>query len=139
MSSAFMTLLTAATATTSAPTSGSDGVAFVRNPIAADHGARPLRPRSTAGSGTMTCTLKLWGYTPADGWSPLGTHATAATKGILNAGSAIDETAADEIDHAEVILGLQQFTRLAAQVTAIGGTSTAVTVTVSARSSTDRD
>jgi hypothetical protein len=82
---------------------------------------------STAGSGTMTVTLKLWGYVKATSkWYPLGTDATAADKGKLNDGNAIAETQADSIEHAEVVIGIRHFDRVYLEVTAIGGTSTAI-------------
>lgn len=126
-------LLDDATATNSAPTAATDGVAL---PPA--WGDAIVLVRSTAGSGTMTATVKLWAYwegsadgsTDAIGWYPLGTDATAADKGILNEGNALEETSADGIAHTERVVGLNAFRRLYAEVTAIGGTATAVSVWV---------
>jgi hypothetical protein len=84
--------------------------------------------RSTAGSATMTCTVRLWGYV-ASTWVPLGPGADA-TKGYLNNGAAIGETAADTIVHAERVRGLFSFDRVYAEILAIGGTSTAINVEV---------
>lgn len=115
-------LLSAATATNSAPSGATAGFA-IHQPT--DRALFCLK--STAGSGTMTVTVKLWGYCPAmSEWSPLGVHATAATKGILNSGNAIEEIAADTLRHAEEIFGLMRISRVYAEITAIGGTSTAV-------------
>jgi hypothetical protein len=85
---------------------------------------------STAGSATMTATIKLWGVFRISGtlayWAPLGTHATAATKGIINEGNALGETGTDSIRHAEVIDLIEGIERVYAEITAIGGTNTAI-------------
>ncbi len=85
---------------------------------------------STAGSATMTVTVKMWGRFRTSStvayWAPLGTHATAATKGILNEGNAIAETGTDSIRHAEVMEFIEGIERLYLEVTAIGGTNTAI-------------
>ncbi len=87
---------------------------------------------STAGSDTMTVTLRLWGYSSAAAsWSPVGVG-TAAGKGVLNAGAAIAETSADKIAHAEPLTLPTHFDRAYCQVTAIGGTATAVSVWLTA-------
>jgi hypothetical protein len=84
---------------------------------------------STAGSGTMTVTLRLWGYdATANAWAPLGTG-TAALKGILNGGVAIAEDStigADVLRHTEVVGSLWAFDRIYLEITAIGGTATAI-------------
>jgi len=92
---------------------------------------------STAGSATMTVTVRLFGYHPAtSSWHPLGTG-TGAAKGILNAGAAIDEgPVADKIRHAEPLDLPVHFSRLYLEITAIGGTATAVTAYLTW---TDRD
>lgn len=89
---------------------------------------------STAGSGTMTVTCRLWGYLPFNSgkWVPLGTGADT-TKGTINDGSAIGETIADGIRHAEPVNLAGHFSRLYLEVTAIGGTSTSVTAWIVAR------
>jgi hypothetical protein len=118
-----ITLLTAATATTSAPSAATDGVAL---PHTTDYAT--LLMHSTAGSGTMTVTGKLWGYNTQTGkWYPLGTGTDGTLKGIVNDGAAVTEVSADAIVHAEPVAGLRSFQRVALQVTAIGGTSTAIT------------
>lgn len=123
-------ILDAATATNSPPSGSSAGLA---NPSA---NIWPLPDDvvvlvySTAGSSTMTATIKLWGYvTAAATWVPLGVGADT-TKGTLNAGAAIGETSSDVLRHSEIVSGLFSFDRVYAEVTAIGGTSTAVTVDV---------
>ena len=123
-------LLDGATATSSAPTAATDGK---------DLGAKTfddaiLFLASTAGSGTMSCSVKIWLYhaVPAV-WAPAGTHATDATRGIMNEGNSIGEVAADLLRHTERIDGLLHFDRIYAQVTAIGGTATAISLWILAR------
>lgn len=89
---------------------------------------------STAGSGTMTVTLRLWGkwgtlagLTSAGAWTPLGTGADS-TKGIINGGVAIGETGSNTIRHAEPVSLTAHMERLYVEITAIGGTDTAITV-----------
>lgn len=80
---------------------------------------------TTAGSGTMTAQVTIWGYLEATrGWSKVK---------ALNAGAAIAETSADVINYAETVVGLRQFSRLYAELVAVAGTSTAVNVAVQAK------
>jgi len=82
---------------------------------------------STAGSGAMTATFKVWGFSTAAGaWAPLGVDATAASRGLLNGGSAVDEVSTDAIRHTEPLACAWAFDRLYLEITAIGGTATAV-------------
>lgn len=68
----------------------------------------------------MDVTVQIYGYfKEADTWCSLK---------VLNGGEAIAETSANAIAYAEAIVGLRGVTALAARVTAINGTSTAVTV-----------
>lgn len=128
-----LSILEGATATNSAPSGASAGVAL----SALDNfiGALTSIPQatvqvwSTAGSGTMTVTVKLWGYANSR-WSPLGTSATASSKGLLNGGNAIGETGTDTIDHAEPVYQISDFDRVYAEITAIGGTATAIRVAI---------
>lgn len=123
-------LLEAATATNSVPSGGSAGIALTGLPLGdkAPIDGASLLVYSTAGSGTMTVTIRLWGY-HADGsvWVPLGPGGDT-TKGTINEGAAIGETSTDVIRHAEPIDLPGHFSRLYAEITAIGGTSTAITV-----------
>lgn len=82
---------------------------------------------STAGSGTMTVTLRAWGMSIAAGnlWAPCGTG-TLATRGVLNGGSAIDKVSADLIRHLETFGVPWAMDRLFLEITAIGGTATAI-------------
>jgi hypothetical protein len=138
-----VTILSARTTTNSAPSGATAGVQIRKTSSStAGRGLSAAQRaliliKSTAGSGTMTATVKLWGYisagsgdaaNPAAGWYPLGTSSTAANKGIVNEQSAMGETTADGIAHAEVLENIAPFDRLYAEVTAIGGTSTAISV-----------
>jgi hypothetical protein len=121
-------ILASATATNSPP-SANAGVAV--NALSL-YGSVPQRGAlviaSTAGSGTMTATFRLWGKLPvASGiWVPLG-PGTDAAKGVINTGSAIGETGSDTLRHSEMVENLGMFERLYVEITAIGGTATAVT------------
>jgi len=130
-------LLSAATATNSPPTAGSTDVGFglagIDNPQAGvSHfvpvdGQCAIVVKSTAGSATMTVTLKFWVYAVAVAeWMPLGTHSGDSTKGVLNQGNAIGEVAANSLLHTELVNGLQHYDRVYLEITAIGGTDTAV-------------
>lgn len=132
----------AATANTTAPSLITDGVQIRQKGYSSTarglqgQGRAAVLVKSTAGSGTMTVTVLLWGYYPgkpedsqaAAGWYPLGTATTATNKGKLNDGSAMGETTADLIRHVEMIENLAMFTRMDAQILDIGGTATAVNV-----------
>lgn len=116
-------LLTGATATNGAPTLSTDGVALKST---VDRATIVVK-EDGSGSGVMTVTLKAWGYFAAiDAWAPLGVNATAANKGLLNDGNAIDETGTDLLTHAEELFGLLKVDRLYLEVTAIGGTATSI-------------
>ncbi len=123
-------ILDARTSTNSAPSGASAGEAIPSANIWPLPGDAVVLVYSTAGSATMTATIKLWGYvTAAATWVPLGVGADT-TKGTLNAGAAIGETSSDVLRHSEIVSGLFGFDRIYAEVVAIGGTSTAVTVDV---------
>ena len=127
-----ITLLTAATATNSAPSGGSAGVETNGLKVGGNvPDTCTVLVYSSAGSGTMTATIRMWGYSNSI-WLPLGTGASGAadTKGVLNENVAIAETSADFIAHAEPLSYCGHFDRLYAEVTAIGGTSTAINVVV---------
>lgn len=121
-------LLASATGTNSPPSGAAAGIAINDARL---YGKNPDRARliiySTAGSGTMTATFRLWGYSAAGSvWVPVGTG-TGAAKGTVNAGAAIDETGTDAIRHSELVELWGHFDRLYLEITAIGGTATAVT------------
>lgn len=76
------------------------------------------------GTGTVTMTLRMWGYLSALGkWVPIGTGADA-TKGTLNAGAAVGEDTADVAVHCEPFYLAGHFDRLYCEVTAIGAATT---------------
>lgn len=107
-------------ATSSAAPSVTSATAGVAMPFSCDQCS--ILVHSTAGSGTMTATLRIWGFNPEVGrWYDLG---------ALNSGSAIAEVStADTIAYAESLVGLRAFNRLHCEITSLGGTATAVTVT----------
>lgn len=85
--------------------------------------------RSTAGSGVMTMTLKMWGFRADVGaWVPFGSSTTDANRGLLNAATAIGELAApaDQLLYSDVIDGMWSFERAYLEVVAIGGVATAI-------------
>jgi hypothetical protein len=93
-----------------------------------DRGA--FQMHSTAGSGTMTCTLRAWGRSKADGttWEPMGaTNSDVTLRGVLHGGVAIGEDGADNLQHNENVSGLAAFDRVYLEIVAIGGTATAIT------------
>lgn len=135
-------LLAAVAATNGQPALATDGVPMYKTPdeklTGPDKGiAVPGKQPSEAsimvkavGTGTVSMTLRLWGYLAALGeWVPVGTGADT-TKGTLNAGTAIGETKADKALHSEPILYLGHFDRLYLEVVAISGTGTAITAYV---------
>lgn len=84
--------------------------------------------KSTAGSAVMTVTVRLWVYSElTHAWHPLGVNGTTITlRGVLNDGTAVTEDPSDVLTHTEPVQYLSGFERIYAEVTAIGGTSTAV-------------
>mgnify|MGYP001233795037 CR=1 FL=1 len=125
----------ATTSTTAGPSSATDGVSLLSLGLGDVPYEGIAQVISTAGSGTMTATVRLWGYneiSAAAGWTPLplgviGTG-TELTRGMLNNGVAIGETTAgDTIRYSETVTGLSMYSRIYAQVTAIAGTGTSVT------------
>jgi hypothetical protein len=117
------TALTGSGATTSAqPSSFTDSsiAGAVALPFMADQGL--LMVRSTAGSGTMTADLRLWGFNKATGrWHAIGKP---------NGGTALAEVGTDLLSHSELIVGLRRFTHLYCQIVSLGGTATEVVVSV---------
>ena len=120
--------LASATATNSAPSGGSAGLetnalgVFGKIPTTCI-----AEVVSTAGSGTMTVTIRVWGYDGAS-WTPLGNSSVGTTMGVLNDGNAITECAADTLRFSQPLSYLGAYSRVYFEITAIGGTSTAVTV-----------
>lgn len=129
-------ILASATATNSPPATATAGVSMVAI-LDAFGGVLPPDMRivatSTAGSATMSVTLRLWEMfgtlaSQTNGlWSPPGVGADSV-KGLLNGGVAIGEVTADVIRHSEVISLGAHASRVYVEITAIGGTATAITV-----------
>lgn len=120
-------LLAAATATNGVPSGADAGVALQDVWPGPAFPSGMIHIASTAGSGTMTATFKWWGYWYCSAvWAPVGAHATAASRGLLNLASAVDETQADLLRHAEVVSIPWGMDRTYLEITAIGGTATAV-------------
>jgi len=123
-----LTVLSAATATNSAPSGGAAGVATNSLAIGGNIAdVCTVLAYSSAGSGTMTATIKMWGYANSI-WCPMGTSSTDADKGKLNENNALGETSANAIAHAEPISYVGHFDRVYAEITAIGGSATAINV-----------
>ena len=80
--------------------------------------------RSTAGSGTMTATLRLWGRA-GGAWQ--GIYEFDASSTAPQTPIAIGETSADAIQYFEPAPDLRAFDRIFLEVVAIAGTNTAVT------------
>lgn len=86
---------------------------------------------TTAGSGTMTATVKLWCGHPNLGASGVYLAAgtgSASTAGVMNGGIACDEHAADNINRVDMVMNPGAYRKWYAEITAIGGTATAVNV-----------
>jgi hypothetical protein len=131
-------ILESATATTAVPVYASDGV-DVGAILDSLYGGKPfpetagLAIHTSAGSGTMTATIKLWAGVLGIGPSGAGKYLAAstgpgATAGWANGGVALDEHAADDIGRLDYILYPRLARKWAPQVVAIGGTGTAVSV-----------
>jgi hypothetical protein len=80
--------------------------------------------KSTAGSGTMTVTLRAWGYAGAIWFRLKDLNASSAAP---HTPVAIAETSADAIQYTEEVSGISGCSRIFLEVVAIAGTSTAVT------------
>lgn len=119
-------LLASATAANGVPSGGTAGIdanllRVPGNPI-------PDKIRvgvaSTAGSGTMTVALRVWGH--AGGlWFRL--KDLAASSAAPTTAGTIGETGTDSIQYSEEVSGVRGCDRLYLEITAIAGTATAVT------------
>lgn len=111
-------LLASATATNGAPSGAAAGVDMNLLRVSGElPTAIRVGVKSTAGSGTMTVTLKLWLYAG-------GVWFVAQA---LNGGSAIAETGTDTINYSEAVSVVQGASRLYLEIAGIAGSSTAVT------------
>jgi hypothetical protein len=79
---------------------------------------------STAGSGTMTATLRLWGRAGAIWFRLKDLNASSAAP---HTAVAISETSADAIQYSEEVSGVSGCDRLYLEIVAIAGTLTAIT------------
>lgn len=79
---------------------------------------------STAGSGTMTVTLRVWGRAGALWFRLKDLNASSAAPSTA---VAIAETSADAIQYSEEVSGVSGCDRIYLEIVAIAGTSTAVT------------
>jgi hypothetical protein len=114
-----MTLLAAGTTASPAPPSMTDATLGASMPFAADQVTILLR--STAGTGALTASVRLWGFcVVANRWYNMG---------LLNAGVLIAEADTDLLSHVETVAGLRRFIRLYAEVdAALGGAAAAIEV-----------
>lgn len=125
-------LLAPATATNGAPSADDDGLATTE--LLNAFGEWPqtvgLQVYSTAGSGTMTASCRLWGYVPnATGtpiWIPIGDAFSLA------------EVSADALVYVKPLDMPGHFQRLYCEVTAIDGTSTSITAELVVRRGSPR-
>lgn len=138
---ATLRILAAATATNGQPTLATDGKPL-RGPTAlidANFGEADdavVIVKGGAAAVVNTVTVRLWGYNPAiPDWDPITVGYSAAPgvvtdamRGVLNAGSAIGEITADKLQHSERVFGLRNYTRIYAEIVAIGGVGNAVDV-----------
>lgn len=136
-------LLSGVTATNGKPSGATAGVPVPRRApgqlsdqgLDDDQWLAMLLVWSTAGSGTMTVTIRLWGYVKeyrkqeavvaVGKWFPLG-PGTDALKGTVNDQAAAGETDTDGITHEEIVAHVNEFDRIYAEVVAIGGTGTTI-------------
>jgi hypothetical protein len=79
---------------------------------------------STAGSGTMTVTLRVWGRAGAIWFRLKDLNASSAAP---HTAVAIPETSTDAIQFSEEVCGVSGCDRLYLEILAIAGSSTAVT------------
>lgn len=113
-----MTILPSGTLTSAAPSSMTDATLGCAIPYLVDQVT--ILVRSTAGSGTLTASIRMWGYcVVANRWYSLG---------LLNSGTDIAEASTDLLSYVETIGGLRRFIRLYAEIESLGGTSTAVEI-----------
>lgn len=112
-------LLASATAANGAPSSASAGI---KTSLLRRNGRKPDQIRvgvmSTAGSGTMTVALRLWGYTGV-GW--VVAKALNASSAAPHTAVAIPETGTNAIAYSEVVDGIACYSRLYLEITTAPG------------------
>ena len=123
--SVIVELLASATAVNGIPT-GTAGIELsaVRRSVKKVFDKIRVGVKSTAGSGTMTVTLRVWGRAGAIWFrlKDLNASSTAPHTAV-----AIPETSADAIQYSEEVSGVSGCDRLYLEIVAIAGTATAVT------------
>ncbi len=109
-------LLASAIAANGIPSGASAGIstALISTPLGYMPDSIAVGVKSTAGSATMSATVRPWIYAGAIWFA-------------LPALTALAETSADSIQQAERVSGIAGASRLYLEITAIGGTSTAIT------------
>lgn len=113
-----MTLLAAGSTSSAAPSSMTDATLGANIPFLADQVTILLR--STAGSGVMTASIRLWGYcVVVNRWYNLG---------LLNSSTDIAEAHTDLLSYVETVGGLRRFIRLYAEIESLGGTAPAIEI-----------
>lgn len=124
-----ITLVTGATGTNGPPSSLTDATLGVAIPQSCDKGTALVW--NTAGSGTITVGVRMWGYYyGVNRWLIVPGSRGVATNGGLFDGNVFGEAGSDIIAYAEVLENITGCSRLYAELTFVGGTSTAVTVAV---------
>lgn len=85
-----------------------------------------LRIYETAGSGTMTvASARVWLYDALSSKRFPAGDGSDSLKGMLNAGSALGETAADQVRHSGTLLYFKHFQGIQVELGALGGTTPA--------------
>lgn len=113
-------LLASGTTASAAPATLTDATLGAAIPMGGAANEVTICVQSTAGSGVMTATLKVWGFQPELGrWFDLGQ---------MNGGSPLEESKADTLSWAQVLQGACAFSRLYIEIVALGGTNTAIKV-----------
>lgn len=114
-------LLASGTTTSTAPATLTDATLGAQIPMSGTLEELHVFVQSTAGSGVMTATLKLWGFNAELGrWFDLG---------LMNGGSPIEESKADTLSWSQAVASPNAFTRLYVEIVgALGGAATAIKV-----------
>jgi len=133
-------ILAATAAVNNAPASATAGVPtdLIRQAFGQFPEVMSFVVASTAGSGAMGATFRLWGMFGtlaglAGGlWAPFGSG-SETLKGVVNEGNALGEVATDLIRHAEPLLFPHHASRIYVELVAITGTLTSVTCFLAGR------
>ena len=114
-------LLTNQTAVNGAPSGVAAGVSLDDfGPLGHDDVLKFLAV-SVAGTGAISFSLRLWLFEPRSGeWSPAGVG-DDATKGTLDAGTAMGETSTDKVTHTENVFNVVGYTRAYCELVSIAG------------------